>query len=174
MPELIVTVGVLGLLVADMFRSGGGRTISAMARIARALPLVVASALSLWVIGQAPNGRKPFQVDLSLSVEDLARSMTKVAHFRSIAILFLMAVLAAGSRRLLLALALTMAVGLGWEAAETTVIGRNARLADLAPNLAAGVAALVTVLLIRWTVVSLLAWRRRRSSDDEAARIEEG
>lgn len=174
MPELIVAVAVLGLLVADMSRSGRGRAISATARIARALPFVVASALSLWVVSQAPNGRKPFQVDLSLSAEDLARSMTKVAHFRSIAILFFTAVLAVGSRRLLLALALTMLVGLGWEAAETTVIGRNARLADLAPNLAAGVAALVTVLVIRWTVVSLLAWRRRGSPDDQAATIKEG
>lgn len=174
MPELIVVVGILGLLVTEMSRSGRGRDISATARVLRALPFAVASALSFWVVGQAPDGRKPFQVDLSLSAEDLARSMTKVAHFRSVAILFLMAVLAVGSRRLLLALALTMLVGLGWEAAETTVIGRNARLADLAPNLAAGVAALVTVLVIRWTVLSLLAWRRRGSRDEQAATIEEG
>jgi VanZ family protein len=173
MPELIVVVGVLGLLIAEMFRSGRGRAISATTRIARALPFAVASALSLWVVGQAPDGRKPFQVDLSLAAEDLARSMTKVPHFRSIAILFLMAALAVGSRRLLLALGLTMLVGLGWEAAETTVIGRHARLADLAPNLAAGAASLVTVLVVRWGVVSLLAWRRRGSPGDEAT-IEEG
>lgn len=174
MAELIIVVAVLGLLIAEMLRSGRGRTVGAIARVLRALPFAFASALSLLLVGQAPDGRRPFQMDLSLSAEDLARSMTKVAHFESIAILFLMAVLAVGSRRLLTALVLTMLVGLGWELAETTVIGRNARLADLAPNLVAGAASLVTLLIIRWAVVSLLAWRKRASTGAGADMIEEG
>lgn len=106
--------------------------------------------VSLWAAGKAPGGRHPFQIDFSLSADDLAVSMTKLPHWRSIAVLFLLAVIAIGVRRLPWAFVVTMLVGVGWEIAEATVVGHHARLADLAPNLASGVACLVLIAGIRW------------------------
>jgi hypothetical protein len=45
-----------------------------------------------------------------------------------------------------------MLVGVGWELAETTVVGHNARLIDLAPDLIGTLAALVFVVLARSVV----------------------
>src|SRR5205814_1705938 len=60
-----------------------------------AAPFWIASILSIFVAVQAPRGRRPFQIHFHLFWrEDLMTSMTKVAHLRSIAILFLLAVLA--------------------------------------------------------------------------------
>ena len=141
-------------------------------RALRVAPFLAVSALSLWVAGRAPEGRKPFQFDVSLSGEDLARSMTKVPHLRSIAILFVLATLAVGSDRLLLALGLTMLVGFGWEIAETTVVGHNARLADLAPNLVAGIGSFAIVAAIRWLTLWISGNHRRRAvADDFGARV---
>ena len=114
-------------------------------RITRFAPFVIVSFLSLYAAARAPRGRKPFQLDVSLSFEDLARSMSKVPHLRSVAIILLLAVVAFGVHRLLVAFIATMLVSIGWEIAQTTVVGHNARLADLAPNL---VAATVTVLAL--------------------------
>lgn len=119
-------------------------------RILRSAPFVIVAALSIFVAAQAPYGRKPFKIDLSISPDDLAWSMTKVAHLRSIAIIFLLAVVAVGTQRLVLAFALTMLVGVGWELAETTVVRHHARLADLAPNLVSGLVSLAVIAGIRW------------------------
>jgi len=123
-----------------------------MMRILRGAPFVIVAALSIYVAAQAPHGRKPFAIDLSISRADLAWSMTKVAHLRSIAVIFLLAVLAVGTQRLMLAFALTMLVGVGWELAEATAIRHYARLADLAPNLVSGLAMLAVLAGIRWIV----------------------
>ena len=58
-----------------------------------------------------------------------------------------------------------MLVGVGWELAETTVVGHHARLADLAPDLVAALSALVMTLGLRWMVTSLA----KRRSDDRPA-----
>ncbi|HXU30679.1 MAG TPA: hypothetical protein VN851_08900 [Thermoanaerobaculia bacterium] len=85
--------------------------------------------------------------------------MTKVPHLRSIAILFLLAVVAFGIRRLLVAFAVTMALGITWELAEATVVGHYARLADLAPNLVSGILVLGFVAGLRWVLM-----RRRHTA----------
>jgi VanZ family protein len=89
-----------------------------------------------------------------------------VPHFKYISILFLLAVVATGTKRLSLALALTMLVGVAWELAQTTVIGHNARVADLAPNVVAGVGCFIVVWFLRFVMLSP---KRRRILSEEAA-----
>lgn len=62
---------------------------------------------------------------------------------------FAAADLSGADRRLVLALAMTMLVGLGWELAQTTVVGHNARLADLVPDLVAAGACLAIATGLR-------------------------
>jgi len=129
-------------------------------RILRIVPFACLAVLSLWVAGRSPLGRKPFQFDWTISVSEVARAVTKVPHLRATAVLFLLATLAVGSNRLLLAFGLTMLVGVGWELAEATVVGHNARLSDLVPDLIGTITALVFVVLARLVV--------RRIGDREA------
>jgi hypothetical protein len=121
-------------------------------------PFAAFAGLTLWVAAGFPHGRKPFAVDLSLSASTLAESLGKVPHYRTTAVLFLCAVIAVGVRRPMVALLLTMLVGAGWELAESTAIGHTARLADRAPDLAASLACLAALLLVRWGITR---WRRR-------------
>src|SRR5438067_2405794 len=129
----------LAFLLVEMARASPRIRESVPWRIIRATPFAIVAALSIFVAAQAPYGRKPFHIDFSIAREDLAWSMTKVAHIRCIAVIFLLAVIAFGTRRLLLAFAATMLVGVGWELAESTVIRHHAAVADLAPDLVAGV-----------------------------------
>lgn len=55
-----------------------------------------------------------------------------------------------------------MVVGLGWELAETTVVGHHARLIDLAPDLIGTLTGLAFVVLARWIVQRI---RNREGSD---------
>ncbi|MEP6911697.1 MAG: hypothetical protein ABI923_03020 [bacterium] len=121
-------------------------------RILRILPFACLALLSLWVAGRSPLGRKPFQFDWTISGSELAQVVTKAPHLISTAVFFLLATLAVGSNRLLLAFGLTMLVGVGWELAETTVVGHHARLIDLVPDLIGTLTGLVFVLLARWVV----------------------
>jgi hypothetical protein len=149
---LAVVVGTLAvaLLLFDMARPSTAPQRSPLVRALRGAPFVIVAALSIFVAAQAPHGRKPFAIDFGISRPDLVRSMTKVAHLRSIAVIVLLAVVAVGTQRLMLAFALTMMVGVGWELAETTVVGHYARLADLAPNIVSGLATLAVIAGIRW------------------------
>jgi hypothetical protein len=158
MVSIVVTAAAVVLILFDMARVRETVHRPAWEGIVRAGPFVVAGALSIFVAGQASRGRHLFQMDFSLSREELVRSMTKVPHLRSIAILFLLAVIAFGVHRLLRAFAATMLVGAGWEIAEATVVGHHARLADLAPNLVAGVAVLLLVTAVRFVFER---WRPR-------------
>jgi VanZ family protein len=150
MVPILVSAAVLALLLIDLARAGRSVRRPTWEIVLRAAPFFIAGTLSIFVAGQAPKGRHPFRADLSLSPEDLARSMTKVPHFRSMAILFLLAVVAFGVHRLLLAFVATMLVGVGWELAEATVVGHYARLADLAPNLVAGLGTLLLAAMARF------------------------
>lgn len=96
-------------------------------RMLRIVPFACLAVLSLWVAGRSPLGRRPFQFDWTISGSEVARVVTKVPHLRATAVLFLLATLAVGSNRLLLAFGLTMIVGVGWELAETTVVGHHAQ-----------------------------------------------
>ena len=100
----------------------------------RWLPFMVVALLSIVIAAWAPLGRKPFQLDWNLSAATLAFSIQKSPHIVACAVLALLAVVAAGRRRLPLAFALAVLVGAGWELAQTTVVGHAARLADLAPD----------------------------------------
>jgi hypothetical protein len=152
MIAVVVALGALAVIVRDLLRYK--RSSSLWLRVVRAVPFVAVALLSLWTAAQAPHGRHAFHVDLSLSPEGLAWSMTKVPHLKSIAVLFLLAVVAFGVDRLVWAFAATMAVGVGWEIAEATVVGHYARLADLAPDIASGVVCLVLVATMRWLLES--------------------
>ncbi len=110
-------------IVRDLLRPSGGPDPRAWVRWARAAPFAIVAALSLWIAVRAPRGRKPFSADFSLAPEDLLRSMTKVPHLVGVAVLFLLAVLAFGTRRLSWAFLAIMLLGVGWEMCEATVVG---------------------------------------------------
>ena len=100
----------------------------------RWLPFLAAAAFSIVMSAIAPLGRHPFHVDWSLNAATLAFSLPKLPHISSSLVVALFAVWATGRRRWPLALLLTVAVGWGWEMAQTTVVGHEARLSDLAPD----------------------------------------
>jgi hypothetical protein len=156
----LIGAATLTLLLFEMSRTSAPPRRPPWLRVVLGAPFFIVAALSIFVAAQAPRGRKPFSVDFSVARADLARSMTKVAHLRSIAVIFLLAVLAFGTRRLILAFAMTMLVGVGWELAEATVVRHYARLADLAPNLVSGVLSLAAIAGIRW----IFEQRQRRRS----------
>ena len=133
-------------------------------RILRIVPFACLAILSLWVAGRSPLGRKPFQFDWSISGSELAQVVTKANHLISTAVFFLLATLAVGTNRLLLAFGLTMLVGVGWELAETTVVGHHARLIDLVPDLIGTLAAIVFVIFARWAVQRM---RKRQAEVSE-------
>jgi hypothetical protein len=115
----------------------------------RAFPFLALTTFSLWYAYQAP-GRRPFGLDLDLTPAALAAAMTKVKHFAASALVFSLATVAVGHRRLGLALTLTMLVGFGWELAEATGCGHHACLADLAPDFTSAVTCLaVTAAVVR-------------------------
>ena len=100
----------------------------------RWLPFVAAALLSLMLAAAAPDGRKPFYIDWSLSRDALAFSIFKLPHIGASALLAVLAVFATGRSRWPLSLGLTVLVGWGWELSQTTVAGHHARLSDLAPD----------------------------------------
>ena len=65
-------------------------------------------------------------------------SISKLPHIGATALVAVLAVLATGRHRWAMALVLTLLVGWGWELGQTTVLGRTARLADLAPDTLGG------------------------------------
>src|SRR3712207_4269564 len=89
----------------------------------RWLPFTVLAILSIWAAGRAPRGRKPFELDMALSAETLARAITKIPHLKYSAMFVLLALLGAGLRRWPTAWLLAVLVGLSWELAEATVVG---------------------------------------------------
>lgn len=150
---VIVLLATVALsLIVHMLRSEESQPPRTWVRRIRAAPFVICATLSLWIAMKAPNGRKPFTADLSLAREDLIQSMTKVPHLVGVAVLFLLAVVAFGTRRVVWAFLATMLLSIGWEIGEATVIGHYARLADLAPNLTGAVLALALVAAIRWFI----------------------
>ena len=103
-------------------------------RSLRWLPFVATALFSLVMSALAPDGRRPFYIDWSLSLDALEFSIFKPQHIGATAVLAFLAVLAASRQRWPVALLLTVAVGAGWELCQTTVIGHYARLSDLAPD----------------------------------------
>lgn len=96
-------------------------------------------------------------MDFTVTPEAIANALTKVPHIASMAMLFVLAVLATGYSRIWLAAVLTFLVGVSWELVQTTVIGHNPRVVDIFPNLI-GIA-------VAWIIlsVSVFLWRSTRS-----------
>jgi hypothetical protein len=106
-------------------------TIGRMLRRARWLPFLLLSAAAL-VSAYFPHlPRKPFSLSLDLSIRTVAHVAYKPIHYRAAAVLFLLAILAVGSRRVPFALGLTLIVCFGIELEEATVAGHSGRLADM-------------------------------------------
>ncbi|CAN5390759.1 hypothetical protein BH11PSE9_BH11PSE9_12830 [soil metagenome] len=100
----------------------------------RWLPWASAALLSITVSFLAPDGRKPFDIDWRITQAAWEFSIFKGPHIGVSAMLALLAVIGTGRHRLGLAFAITVLVGAGWELGQTTVIGHQARLTDLAPD----------------------------------------
>jgi VanZ family protein len=96
-------------------------------------------------------------MDFTVTPEAIANALTKVPHIASMAMLFVLAVLATGYSRVWLAAVLTFLVGVSWELVQTTVVGHNPRVVDLFPNLV-GIA-------VGWIIafMSVFLWRSTRS-----------
>lgn len=144
--------------------------------VLRWLPFLLVAGLSLWVAGGLPGARKAFELDLGMSFGSLMESLGKIPHYKSTALLFVLATLAVGRRRLLGAFLLTLCVGVGWELAEATAIRHHARVADLAPDLVAALACVAVASLLRGRLGSNLAhvqtpWSRGARRDDTAIRL---
>jgi VanZ family protein len=130
--------------------------------VVRWLPFAAAALSSLIMSALAPEGRRAFHIEWSLSLDAIEFSIVKAPHIGATALLALLAVLGGGRQRWPLALALTVLVGGGWELGQTTVIGHTARLADLAPDtLGALVGCLLGALLLRFLESAPLPARHR-------------
>lgn len=125
--------------------------------VLRFLPFTALALASIWAANRAPDGRRSPQIDFTVTLEAIANALTKVPHIASMAMLFVLAVLATGYSRIWLAAVLTFLVGVSWELVQTTVIGHNPRVVDIFPNLV-GIA-------VAWVVVSasVFLWRSARS-----------
>lgn len=126
-------------------------------RVLRTLSFTALALASIWAANRAPDGRRPPQMDFTVTPEAIANALTKMPHIASMAMLFVLAVLATGYSRIRLAAVLTFLVGVSWELVQTTVIGHNPRVVDIFPNLV-GIA-------LAWIVVSVsvFLWRSARS-----------
>lgn len=114
--------------------------------VLRVLPFAALSLASIWAANRAPDGRRPPQMDFIVTPEAIANAMTKMPHIASMAMLFVLAVLATGYSRIWLAAVLTFLVGVSWELVQTTEIGHNPRVVDIFPNLV-GIA-------LAWIIIS--------------------
>lgn len=92
-------------------------------------------ASSEWPSERAPEGRRPPDFDGSLSAEAVLRALSKRPHIVYMLLLFLLATLAVGLARRWWAALMTLAIGMLWELVQTTAVGQNPRLADLAPDM---------------------------------------
>jgi hypothetical protein len=124
-------------------------------RALRAVPFLAFAGASLWWAARAPQGRKPFTMAFDISLDALLLALTKWPHMASVAFLYGLALIATGLQRSAVAAALVFGVGVGWELAQSTVIGHNARIADLLPN----AVALTACVLATWIGQTL--YRRR-------------
>lgn len=125
--------------------------------VLRVLPFTALALASIWAANRAPDGRRPPQMDFTVTPEAIANALTKVPHIASMAMLLVLAVLATGYSRIWLAVVLTFLVGVSWELVQTTVVGHNPRVVDIFPNLV-GIA-------VGWVIVSVsvFLWSSARS-----------
>jgi hypothetical protein len=142
---------------AASHRPGGGWRAAWAA--GRAAPFVMFAVAGIWRAGQAPAGRHPPQFDWTVSGAAAGRALTKFPHLKWAVVLFVLAVVAVGAARALLAGAMALATTVGWELAETTVVGHHASLIDLLPDLVGIVLAFLVFSVVRKGVIVLAAAR---------------
>ena len=118
----------------------------------RWLPFMSTALFSLAMSALAPDGRRPFHIDWTLSVATLEFSIVKAPHIGATAVLAFLGVLGSGRDRWPLALGLTVLVGAGWELCQTTVIGHYARLSDLAPDTLGAAIGCLLAAAAMWTL----------------------
>ena len=132
--------------------------------VLRFLPFAALSLASFWAAGRAPDGRRPPQMDFTVTPEAIVNALTKTPHISSMAMLFVLALFATGYSRIWLAALLTFFVGVGWELVQTTVIGHNPRVVDIFPNFVGiGLACIIasaSAYIWRWS-------RSRETSPDD-------
>lgn len=103
-------------------------------RALRWLPFIVAAGFSIAVSALAPEGRHGFHIDWNIDLASIEFSVVKAPHIGATVMLAMLGVLATGRRAWIRAFALTVLVGAAWELGQSTVIGHQARLSDLAPD----------------------------------------
>jgi hypothetical protein len=118
-------------------------------KILRSLPFLILSVISLGSAATLTAQRRAFTFNSDLSPQSLLSSLQKIEHYKASALIFLLAWLALGNRRLSLAFWLTMLISLGWELLEATAVGRTARLSDLLPDTFGALGFLIVALVIR-------------------------
>jgi VanZ family protein len=118
----------------------------------RWLPFALVALFSLAMAAAAPDGRRPFEFDWELSAATLSFSLTKANHVAACAALAFLALLAAGRERWAQAMGLTLLVGIGWELAQGTVVGRGPRLSDLAPDALGAALGCLLASASLWTI----------------------
>ena len=128
--------------------------------VLRILPFTALALASIWAANRAPDGRRPPQMDFTVTPEAIAHALTKMPHIASMAMLFVLAVLATGRSRIRLAAVLTFLVGVSWELVQTTVVGHNPRVVDIFPNLVG--------IVVGWVIISVSAflWRSARARSE--------
>ncbi len=102
--------------------------------VMRRLPFWLLAALTMMIAYRAPYGRRAAEFDFDMSWDAILWAAQKPLHIAACALLMVLGVLAYKWKRWWLAALLTMLIGLGWEIAQTTVVGHNPRLADLVPD----------------------------------------
>ena len=128
----------------------------------RWLPFAATAAFSLLMSAMAPEGRRPFHIDWSLSLAALEFSVVKAPHIGATAVLAWLGVMGSGRLRWPMALMLTVLVGAGWELCQTTVIGHYARLSDLVPDTLGALIGCLLGTVTLWTLEPLLSETDRR------------
>jgi len=123
----------------------------------RWMPFAATALFSLVMSAMAPEGRRPFHIDWSLSAAALEFSIVKAPHIGATALLAWLAVFAGGRTRWPLGLLLTVLVGAGWELCQTTVIGHYARLSDLAPDTLGALIGCLLGVVSLWTLEPIFA-----------------
>ena len=118
-------------------------------KLLRMIPFVILSIISLCSAATLSAQRRAFTFDVDLSPHALINSLQKIEHYKASALIFVLAWLALGNKRLSGAFWLTMLVAVGWEVFEATAVGRTARLSDLGPDLLGTIVCLLVALAIR-------------------------
>lgn len=117
-------------------------------QLLRLAPFILIVLLSFCIAYGVRSPRKGFHFDVDISGSAILDSLSKVQHFQATLLVFVLAWIAFGRRRLFICLLLTTIVGLMWEICEATALSHSARLSDLAPDLVAAFGSYLLALVV--------------------------